>query len=238
MTVIYNSVDIIPNISYGKYDCDLDVSALAVESDMINSDNAKKTGSLNLNRFIKVTDTSKSYISSYLNKHVLTCDWTIEYFKSYEPAGLHTDYVSFPNTWISETDVDCHIMVGVIIPLKWKSKQPYTVTYNRVETSPRKLVYKQGNMRYIDTNEIVEYRHKWEYDSEVLKHNPINTMYYKEYADLHVDFAYMWQLGTMLVFDTRRWHSSSWFLSTDTIPQVPLEYKESLVAFGSVNVRR
>ena len=93
-------------------------------------------------------------------------------------------------------------------------------------------------MRYVDTNEPIMYRTQYEHDAEVLKYNPLDTEYAKEYADLKIHSAYKWELGTMLLFDTRRWHSSSWFLTTNTVQSPPTEYKRSIIAFGSIDIIR
>jgi len=199
-----------------------------------NSTDVKLTGSKNLNSFYSINSIEvKKDLNNYLNDTLDTkLDWNFEYFKSGEPAGLHTDYDITP--WDNRTS--CRIDVGVIIPLFWNCKQPYTLMYNRIADTPRKLIYRKGEMRYKDTNEIISYRDKWEFDNQVLEFNPKNTQYYNEYADLKLDSVYEWKISTMLVFDTRRWHSSSWFLSTNELPEKVSEYKCSIIGFGSVDV--
>ena len=39
-----------------------------------------------------------------------------------------------------------------------------------------------------------------------------------------------------MVFDTRRWHSSSWFLTDNKLPDVSTEYKRAIIGFGSTDV--
>lgn len=232
------------DIPYGSHDVDLDIDKHGIESEaMLHGDNVKTSGMNNLNRFISVPRDVKSQLSSYVNgKLGTTFDWNFEYFRSGEPAGLHTDYLSVPNSWRPKEEGmithDCHIVVGVIIPLDWNCKQPYTVSYDRVSEVPRKLMFKRGEMRYVDTDEVVSYRTKWEYDPEVMTYNPMTTQYHKEYADLKLHSVYEWKKGTMLVFDTARWHSSSWYLSTDNIPETSTEYKKSIIGFGSIDVDR
>lgn len=232
------------DMPYGNHDIDLDVGKHSAESElMLQGDRVKTSGMNNLNRFISVPRDVKSQLAAYVNgKLGTTFDWNFEYFRSGEPAGLHTDYLSVPNSWRPKEEGmithDCHIVVGIIIPLDWNCKQPYTVSYDRVSTVPRKLMFKRGEMRYVDNDEIVPYRTKWEYDPEVMKYNPTNTQYHKEYADLKLHSVYEWKKGTMLVFDTARWHSSSWYLSTDTIPETSTEYKKSIIGFGSIDVDR
>lgn len=240
----YNDIKDMPPIPFGSYAFDLDLNLYNTEADsLLASDKVKHTGANNVNLFCKTPPGAKKELAQYLNNTLkMEFDWNFEYFKSSEPAGLHTDYLSFENSWKpKEMNVithDCHLVVGVIIPLEWNCKQPYTVSYNRVSTEPRKLIYRKGEMRYMDNNEVVEYRTDWNYDLEVLKYNPEGTEYYREYADLTVHSAYEWKLGTMTVFDTSRWHSSSWFLSTDMVVKPATEFKKSIIGFGSVDVIR
>lgn len=232
------------DIRYGSYDIDLDIEKCNAESTtLLQGDGVKTSGMNNFNRFISVPPSTKFFLTKYLNTNLgTTFDWNFEYFQSGEPAGLHTDYVSVPNSWRPKEEGmithDCHIVIGVIIPLEWNCKQPYTVNYDKRSDVPRKMMFKRGEMRYVDNDEVFSYRTKWEYDPEVMLYNPMNTQYHKEYADLKLHSVYEWKLGTMMVFDTARWHSSSWYLSTDTIPEVSTEYKRSIIGFGSIDVDR
>lgn len=240
----YNFISDIPPIPFGVYDTEIDIEWHNQNAErMLNSDSVKFTGANNVNKFCKFSQESRENISSYLNNKLgMSFDWTAEYFQSSEPAGLHTDYTSTPNSWkpkeLGVITHDCHLIVGVIIPLSWISKQPYTVNYDRTVDVPRKLMYRNGEMRYTDNNEVLLYRDAWKFDSEVLKYNPEDTAYYREYADLNLHSVYEWNIGTMLVFDTKRWHSSSWFLSTSDVQVPPTEYKRSIIAFGSVDIIR
>tara|TARA_B110000459_G_scaffold197494_1_gene241021 strand:+ start:9211 stop:9948 length:738 start_codon:yes stop_codon:yes gene_type:complete len=203
---------------------------------------AKRSGRNNFNRFNSVsTDTKKWLHTNWNNKLGIDYDWNWEYFHSGEPAGLHTDYLKFPNSWKPNKDEithDCFVVLGIIIPLEWNCKQPYTVNYDIVTDEPRKLMYRQGEMRYLDDNSVYDYRSDWDYDPEVLKYNPKETQYHKEYADLKFHSAYTWRVGTAMLFDTRRWHSSSWFLDTHTAPEVSTEHKRSIIGFASIDVDR
>lgn len=240
----YNDMSEVPNIPYGTYNIDINTEWHNQNAEkLLNSDFVKFTGANNINKFCKFPQELREDISSYLNNKLeMSFDWTAEYFQSSEPAGLHTDYISTPNSWkpkeIGVITHDCHLVIGVIIPLCWNSKQPYTVNYNRRVDTPRKLIYRKGEMRYADTGESISYRDKWTYHPEVLEYNPENTEYYREYADLTIHSAYKWEIGTMMVFDTRRWHSSSWFLSDNTVQNPPKEYKRSIIAFGSIDIIR
>lgn len=232
------------NIYYGSHDIELNIEKCNMESiSLLECPGVKSSGMNNFNRFISVPPSTKFFLTNYINSKLgTTFDWNFEYFRSGEPAGLHTDYLSVPNSWRpAEPNMithDCHIVIGVIIPLDWNCQQPYTVSYDKVSSVPRKLMYKKGEMRYVDNDEVFEYRNEWNYDPDVMKYNPAGTQYYKEYADLKLHSVYEWKIGTMLVFDTARWHSSSWYLSTNTIPDVSTEFKKSIIGFGSIDVDR
>jgi hypothetical protein len=132
--------------------------------------------------------------------------------------------------------VECRVDVGVIVPLDWNCKQPYTINYNRIESLPRKAIFRKGEMRYTDNDEIINYRDKKELDDEVAKYNPKGTQYCNIYQDLKVHSVYKWEQGTAMVFDTKRWHSSSWFLSDSMLPDTSTEYKRAIIGFGSTDV--
>jgi hypothetical protein len=241
----YKNAKDIPRPIFGTYDTELDIEKLNNEAvNLLSSDKIKYTGLKNHNKFCNVSTPTKFFLWEYLNNKLnFFYDWNFEYFQSSEPAGLHTDYLAIPNKWRMEDEEgiisrDCHLVVGVIIPLEWNCKQPYTINYNKTTDIPRKIIYRKGEMRYADNNEIVHYRDKWEYDEKVLKYNPKGTLYHREYADLKVHSVYEWKLKTMMIFDTSRWHSSSWFLSTNDLPESPVEYKRSIIGFGSADVIR
>lgn len=221
-------------IRYGSYDIDLDLEALKLSArDQLSSETAKVTGLKKHNRFNRVDPDRKRQLQDYCNKLINhKFDWNFDYFHSGEPVGLHTDNDTVP--W-NET-VSCRVDVGVIIPLEWNCQQPYTVNYDRISSVSKKMMYSNGEMRYKHNNEIFTYRNKWEYDEEVLRYNPMQTMYAREYADLKVHSVYEWKIGTAFIFDTARWHSSSWFLSTNDIPDISTEYKRSIIGFGSTDV--
>lgn len=228
---------------FGTYSLDFDPHQFLSEAHTVyDSPTAKTSGRNNFNRFNNVSPDTKKWLHTHWNKRLgMDYDWNWEYFHSGEPAGLHTDYLSFPNSWKPNKDKithDCFVVLGIIIPLEWNCKQPYTVNYDIVSDEPRKLMYRQGEMRYLDNNSVYDYRSHWDYDPEVLKYNPKETQYHKEYADLKFHSAYEWDLGSCIVFDTRRWHSSSWFLSDERMPDVSTEYKRSIIGFASIDVDR
>ena len=107
-----------------------------------------------------------------------------------------------------------------------------------VSNVPRKMKYSKGEMRYQDTGEIFNYRTEGTLDEEVAKYNPKGTDYWKIYQDLKVHSVYEWQVGTFMLFDTKRWHSSNWFLSKDNLTNESQEYKRSIIGFGSIDVQR
>lgn len=221
---------------YGVYDIDIDIDFHIDQCrKLIDHKEAKITGFKNQNKFNRVPkDIQKELAEKLKNITKKYHDWNFDYFHSAEPVGLHTDYNLVP--W--DEKVDCLTEVGCIIPLEWNCKQPYTINYNKKTEIPRKMMYRNGEMRYIDNNEIFEYRSEYIYDEEVVKYNPKGTKYFKEYADLKVDSVYEWKIGTILIFDTSRWHSSSWFLSTEDLPDTPKEWKRSIIGFGSIDVQR
>jgi hypothetical protein len=100
------------------------------------------------------------------------------------------------------------------------------------------MLYRKGEMRYTDNDEIFEYRTERVLDPAVAEYNPINTEYSKEYLDLKLHSVYKWDIGSCMIFDTRRWHSSSWFLSEDRVPKTSTEYKRSIIGFASIDVDR
>lgn len=222
--------------NFGSHDINIDIEYHKNKfKTILDKSQAKVTGLKGLNLFHSLDKDDKKFLHEYMNSITgIYNDWNFDYFHSGEPAGLHTDYDTVP--WDDTTD--CITVVGCIIPLEWNCKQPYTVNYNRKSDVPRKIIYRKGEMRYTDTNEIVPYRNNNKWDDEVLKYNPRSCMYAKEYCDLKIDSVYKWDINTVMLFDAARWHSSSWFLSTDDIPDNHTEYKRAIIGFGSIDVQR
>tara|TARA_B100000035_G_scaffold39467_1_gene29804 strand:+ start:37 stop:726 length:690 start_codon:yes stop_codon:yes gene_type:complete len=221
--------------NFGSHKIDIDLEYHKTQFDnIISQSKAKITGTKGHNLFYPVSKDDKSYLQNYMNELTgVYNDWNFDYFQSGEPAGLHTDYDTVP--WDDETE--CHVVVGCIIPLEWNCKQPYTVNYDKVSDTPRKMIYRKGEMRYKDTDEIFEYRTEWKHNEESLKYNHIDCAYAKEYVDLDIHSVYEWKINTLMLFDTARWHSSSWFLSDNNIPDVSTENKRSIIGFGSIDVQ-
>ena len=223
---------------YGTYTHNLNISQYKKEAqEMWAGEGVKYTGAKNFNYFTEVPKDTTATLSKYCVEMIGSAcpngfDWDFQYFHSGEPAGLHTDYTIVPYN----QEKECRVDIGIIIPLEWNCKQPYTINYNRVEPLPRKAIFRKGEMRYTDNNEIINYRQENQLDQEVAKYNPRGTEYYKLYYDLKVHSVYEWRPGTAMVFDTSRWHSSSWFLSDSVLPDTSTEYKRAIIGFGSTDV--
>ena len=187
-------------IGPGSYLIDIDIEwhKRALE-DAIKTGDRKIRGANDLNRFAKIPDNLRiEELNNILDSRMgIRMDWTWEYFHSGEPAGLHTDYVSETYAHPQEPDSrDSHtikIAAGVIIPLEWNTKGcvPYTVNYDRMETTGSKLIYKHGEMRHVKNSEdVVHYRGNdwkfWHYDPEVLKYHPVASGYLTEFALLSI----------------------------------------------------
>jgi len=223
-------------MKYGTYDHDLNIIQYKKDADeLFNDDSVKYTGAKNFNCFINVPTDTNTMLSNYFSDKLGQFDWDFQYFHSGEPVGLHTDYTIVRN---DQERPFRRVDIGIIIPLDWNCKQPYTVNYNRIESTPRKAIFRKGQMRYIDNDEVIDYRTEGLYDEEVAIYNPKNTEYNRLYQDLKVHSVYKWSISTAMVFDTSRWHSSSWFLSDNMLPDVSTEYKRAIIGFGSIDVPR
>jgi hypothetical protein len=224
------------NIPYGTHSTvsSIDIFKNAI-NDFRNTDIKKRVGSKQHNYFAPTTTVQNKLLMDELNTLLgHRFDWSFEFNHSGAPANLHTDYKNIP--W-NDTK-DCRIVVGCIIPLTWDCwRQPYTVMYDKMSDVPRKLIYQKGDMVYQDNKEKYPYRQEFPmYDDRIMRHHPKGTEYFKTYGDLRWHSEYKWDKSTMLVFDTRRWHSSNWFLKSATVPDIEAEYKESIVGFGSIDV--
>tara|TARA_Y100000004_G_scaffold179087_1_gene222312 strand:- start:35 stop:691 length:657 start_codon:yes stop_codon:yes gene_type:complete len=211
---------------------DLDIQYHRKQCSELLKNSKKISGFKKHNKFVKVNDLNyfKTWIENITDKKGL--DWNFEYFHSGEPVGLHSDDDIVP--WDDKTS--CEVLQSIIIPLEWNCKQPYTLLYDKINPVSRKMIFRKGEMRYSDNNEIVEYRKHWNFDDEVLKYNPKGTRYYKEYADLKLHEVYPWKINTAILFEASRWHSSSWWLSENDIPDVSTEWKRSIIGFGSRDI--
>jgi len=214
----------------GLHTIDIDTKYWKKVFDNYKKEKAPKlTGKFNLNHFWQVTGEEKDYLNSIFIKLVPNVYWYFETFESRAPVSLHNDKNIKYN---DEYDVYDLQMYGVIIPLYWTCKTPYTIFYDKY--TPRKLMYKNNEMRYVDTNEIYTYSQDYTYDEAVLSFNPKNTEYYKQYADLKIFDVYEWKVGTAYIFDAGQWHSSSWFLSSNKINEFGNEYKQSINGLASI----
>lgn len=229
-----------PFLPWGTHKTEIDLSYhLEQANSMLNdTSTAKRKGRNQLNSFVKIPFKDSKTLMKYMNgKFNEYFDWHFEYFRSGEPAGLHTDYETYAWDHWGEK-IDCHTIVGCIIPLDWTCERiPFTINYDRCSTVPRKLMYTKGAMRYIDNEDYIQYK-TGEVDKHVAEYNPADTEYHKLYEGLKIHSVYKWEVGTMMLFDAARWHSSSWFLKDKVVPQVANEYKQSIIGFGSVDVLR
>ena len=226
------------NIPYGTHPTisSIDIFKNKID-DFRNSDVKKKSGLKKNNYFSPITDAENKLLMDELNTLMGNrFDWLFEFHHSGEPANLHTDYATVPWDDIS----DCQVIVGCIIPLAWDChRHPYTVNYDKITDIPRKMMFHKGNMVYQDNKEIFEYKQEFPmWDKRVMDHHPRGTEYFDTYGDLRWHSDYKWDKSTMLVFDTRRWHSSNWFTKAKTVKENKGEYKESIVGFGSIDVPR
>ena len=196
----------------------------------------KYTGQNSVNRFCRIEKEVNKELESFLNnKHNTNYDWTFEYFHSSAPVGLHTDYDKrvYPNP-----DKDgiryYEIVTGFIAPIEWTCKQPYTITYNKIQQEPRKLMYKQKQMKYLDTNEVINYRTTGKITNNIEKYVPEDCAMYEQMQDIEIHDVYKWKIGTYMLFDTKRWHSSSWYSSKEKYDDLDLsEYKRSIIGFAT-----
>lgn len=217
----------------------IDLNSEALEL-LNNSPMRKVRGRNDLNTYIRVPDSTAELLNS-LVKPLLKHDsyeWTWEYYRSGEPVGMHTDYKSFDNIWYTdepERNVECHVVLGMLIPLSWDSKQPYTLFFNKFSELPKKLIFSKGYMRYQGSNDIYEYQKEFVYDPNVLPYIPKEAEYGNQTADLVLANIYKWDIGTGYLFDTRQWHASSWFLDTMKIPKSLTQSKTGIVGFAIIN---
>jgi len=194
----------------------------------------KIRGAKKHNKFSRTSKETKRQLNILVNTMLQTqLFWNFDFFHSGEPVGLHTDYDVVP--W--DEKEESIVTTGIIIPIGWTCKQPYTLIYDHFEPSPNKLMYNNGAMRTADGTKMDPERADW-YDYEVERHNPKGTMHHKELNGIKIIEEYEWKIGTAFVFDTRYWHSSSWFLPTPDIEDDSSVFKRMVVGFGSVDVQR
>ena len=181
--------------------------------DIENKPSVRYRGKDNSNIFATLEDDNKKYLASYLNNLLdINYKWSFSYCYTREPVGIHNDYETRQRN------------MGIIIPLSWECKQPYTFSFDK-ETLDGKVVFKQGEMRYLETNNIIDYRTDY-LDEFVKKVIPKNRQ--SMYNGLKVYNTYKWKLHTLFIFEAMRWHSSSWFLEDNKAGQ----YKAFINGFG------
>ena len=219
-------------LKFGKYDINIDIEYHRQQCKELTANSTKISGFKKHNKLIEVPDQAPFTLLAEQLTENEGLDWHFDYFHSGEPVGLHTDNDTVP--W--DEDTECQVIASLTIPLEWNCKQPYSIFYDKVSHVPRKMIFRKGEMRYTDSNEIFEYRTEWKYDDKVIQYNPEGTQYYKEYADLLLYDAYLWKPQTAALSDASRWHSSNWWLSEGTIPDISHEWKRAILGFGSRDV--
>lgn len=244
---IFDSIDQYPFAErYGSVNLAelLDVSSLSTEADhLLNSSPLKKfRGRNDLNVYVRVPEHTALQLSAAAsNLTTQYYDWTWEYYRSGEPVGMHTDYKSFDNVWYQSDParkLQCHVVLGLLVPLSWTSKQPYTLFFDKFSSRDKKLIFSKGHMRYQESGEIVEYQTDLLYDPAVLEHIPEHVEYGNQSADLKLHNVYKWQVNTGCFFDTRQWHASSWFLEETSCPPMVTKSKTGIIGFASINVEK
>lgn len=208
----------------------------------------KYTGQNSVNRFCRIEKEVNKNLESFLNnKHNTDYDWTFEYFHSAAPVGIHTDYDKrvYPNP--DKNGIKYYEMVaGFIAPIEWTCKQPYTLNFDRLQVEPRKIMWKpdhkskqpEPNLRYLDTNEVINYRTTGKITNNIEKYVPEDCVMYEQMQDIEIHDVYKWEIGTYMLFDTRRWHSSSWYSSKKKYNDLDLsEYKRSIIGFATQGFR-
>jgi hypothetical protein len=55
---------------------------------------------------------------------------------------------------------------------------------------------------------------------------------YEQMKDIEIESVYKWEIGTYMLFDTRRWHSSSWYSRFNTFEESTEDYKRSVIGFA------
>ncbi len=194
----------------------------------------KRTGYKERNRFLKMGPSETKQLNEYLNdKHNTNLKWSFDFFHSCTPLVLHTDYMIDKEGY--------EIVAGCIIPLDWNCKQPYTLNFNKVQQEPRKLMYRpdftskypKAEMRYLDNkDELVDYITDGVPCPGIEKYVPKTCEMYEQMKDIEIESVYEWKIGTYMLFDTRRWHSSSWYSRFNTFEESTEDYKRSIIGFA------
>jgi hypothetical protein len=157
--------------------------------------NVRDIGKNKLNKFSNLDVDDRIELGKQINKIFgLDYRWTFDYCYTPEPVGLHNDY-------------EPTVMNGIIIPLDWNIKQPYTLTFDK-ETHDGKVVYRNGNVIYKDSEQIIQYKTDAT-DNEISKYMPDSQQ--GIYNGLKLHNVFKWEVGKVFLFEANRWHTSSWF---------------------------
>lgn len=213
----------------GVFNLENDIDYLVSQFDYyLNTGEKKYRGHNNRNLYIHITsdlhDLLEQELTSAVGEHLY---WNFDFFKSYIPVTLHNDYF---------VRRESEVIVGVIIPLYWSCKQPYTLMFNKF--SDEKCIYFDGMMRHHETGQPWPGQKTWPFTSpnvskDIVKHIPKGTMYYKHFRDIELTEEYKWTTGTGFLFDTKQWHSSSWFVDGRHVDDNDDQFKLSIVGFGA-----
>lgn len=178
--------------------CDIDINFYYHINRVKNineRNNVRETGANGLNKFSlfdkEETDELQKNINSIFN---LNYRWSFNYCHTPDPVGLHNDYIE-------------NVKYGVIIPLDWNIEQPYTITFDR-ETDNGKILYKNGSAYYKETGKLIE-KLSDSIDPKVAEYIPESRWHM--YKGLNIHNVFEWKIGKVFLFETHRWHTSSWF---------------------------
>ena len=218
---------------YGKRQLDIDIQQWKDKfyNSYIQND-FKKSGVNKGNRHYKFTQDDRELFTKIINPLCnIKLNWFFEFFYATEPVGLHNDYLQ--QYWDEESDT--RDVAGVLVPLDWDSKLPYTIFFDKF-TEDTKLIFRKGEMRNYKTDEIYHYRDTEEVDAEIDFYHPPKTTLRKQFANLKIESVYPYEKNTGYIFDTRQWHSGSWFLNSTTVEPDRTEYKLIISGFGALNI--
>lgn len=218
---------------FGEYKINIDRKSWLKKYKVYSeSTEPKISGMYKGNKHYKIAQDDRALLSNIINKLCKRkLNWFFEFFYATEPVGLHNDYLQ--QYWDEESDT--RDVSGVLIPIDWSCKQPYTIFFDKF-TDTGKLIYRQGEMRDHKTNEIYHYRDSNVIEKEIDYFHPPRSEFRRQFENLRIDKAYLYQKDTIFIFDTRQWHSSSWFLEDLTVKPYRTEYKLIISGFGALNI--
>lgn len=218
---------------FGQHDIDINLDIWKDKFTKIKKITSPKMSGVHKgNKHYKFLQEDRDILTEKMNNLFDTnLNWFFEFFYATEPVGLHNDYLQ--QYWDEQSDT--RDIAGILIPIEWNCKQPYTIFFDKFSEG-NKLIFRKGEMRDYKTNDVVEYRPTGIVNEEIKKYHPIGSSLHKQFADLKLKEVYAYKKNTAYVFDTRQWHSSSWFLDKLTVEPDRLEYKLIITGFGAIPV--